>query len=141
MTPLYYILQCVFMCVYLLLLYCQIGVWAVDMARRLGPGGRVIAFEAVLDSFYMLGSTIILNSLQDNIEVHYGVVGNATAAYNPTNILPIGERMYTNFGSEQVIEGAEFRADSHRRTPTVRLDDMYASGSMGSKCPAFMKLV
>lgn len=113
----------------------------MGLARHLGPRGRVIAFEAVLDSYYMLGSTVLLNSLQDNIEVHYGVVGNATAAYNPTSILPIGERLYTNFGSEQVIEGADFTAGVHRRTPTLRLDDMYASGGLGPRCPAFMKLV
>ena len=63
------------------------------MVQHIGPNARVFSFEAVLETYYMLAGTIMLNGMQDNILALYGVVGNTSKPETPAYKLPMGQEM------------------------------------------------
>lgn len=52
----------------------HIGTFAIPFARFVGDAGRVIAFEANPDNFFLLRRNVDLNGLGSRIETHLGVV-------------------------------------------------------------------
>jgi FkbM family methyltransferase len=52
-----------------------VGLYSVAVARRLGPGGRVVAFEPDPDSFALLAEHVRLNGVERRVELVRAAVG------------------------------------------------------------------
>ncbi|HUL56525.1 MAG TPA: FkbM family methyltransferase [Usitatibacter sp.] len=95
----------------------NIGVHTMAFARRVGPGGAVIAFEAQRLVFQSLCANVAINSLA-NVECHWAAVGARRG------VLTVPELAFdrpNNFGGVSLAGAREGRP-----VPVVALDDFAA---------------
>lgn len=133
----------------------NMGTWTVPLAKYLGSRGRVVSFEAVLETYFNLGTNVLLNRL-GNVDTVNAVVGNSTAPMK-TAIIDNADTDYVNGGgfSPLLFDKAlkkktkwvlslmsnpsdGFVNPAFRNTPAVVLDTMFEKGYFG--CPSFMKV-
>jgi FkbM family methyltransferase len=91
----------------------NIGAHTVGLAHRVGPGGRVLAFEPQRLPFQTLCANVALNSLQ-NVDCFWAAVGGEEGFLDVPEINP---RQEFNFGGVTLIG-----AQSGRRVPCHTLD-------------------
>jgi FkbM family methyltransferase len=89
-----------------------VGLYSVAVARRLGPGGRVVAFEPDPDSFALLAQHVRLNGVEGRVELVRAAVGERS-----------GEVPFLGGGlSESHVLGGS--APAAGRVPCVTLDEV-----------------
>lgn len=138
------------------LLFSDMGVWTVPLAKHLGSQGSVYSFEAVLENYYALGTNILLNRLT-NVDITYGIVGRDTIPMK-TVVLDNADGDYVNIGGFSPLLYEQSLNKTHnwsislmqqpskhhtepvsRYTPALTLDSLYEQGKFS--CPSFMKVV
>jgi FkbM family methyltransferase len=62
----------------------HIGSFAIPMAQRAGPAGRVVAIEAMPENFALLAENIRANGLERNVTALQTVIGKETGRYAPS---------------------------------------------------------
>jgi len=92
----------------------NIGAHTVSLARRVGPAGRVLAFEPQRLVFQNLCANVALNSLT-NVECHWAAVGSASGFVLAPE-LDFHQR--NNFGGVSLVD-----ARQGRRVPCAVLND------------------
>jgi FkbM family methyltransferase len=91
-----------------------IGLYTVAIARRLGPSGKVIAFEPDPDSFAALKAHVQLNRVSGHVEL----IQAAASAENGTAPFEAGKHSMSRIAGEQAQDTHMVRA--------VRLDSVLA---------------
>ena len=102
----------------------NIGFVSLLFAQRLGPSGRIFAFEALPDNLERLREHVEINSLGSNVQV---IAGAVTDTSTPVRFL-VGPS-----GAMGKAEGSAGRTDGHRESmevPGICLDDfVYRDGN------------
>lgn len=140
----------------------NIGTWTVPLASALQPfGGKLYAFEPILDTFYYLGANIALNGLQ-NVEAFNFALGdkpgqkllpknNYTTNANVGGFsISIFEQVFggdlVNAAVEDEVVGegepavGPFHDPELYRSVTVDTVDALMERGVIPSCPAFMKI-
>lgn len=101
----------------------NIGYFTMLMARAVGPGGRVHAFEPVDENADLLERSVAENRFDDRVVAHRMALGNVTgAAALATLTLAAGSQ---NSGGSFLAGPADVPSGHERRTVAVsRLDDL-----------------
>ena len=95
----------------------NIGAHTVAIARRVGPQGRVLAFEPQRLVFQALCANVALNSLA-NVDCHWAAVGRTRGAASVPELDP---NQAANFGGVSLANVAQGRS-----VPCFTLDDFVA---------------
>jgi len=97
----------------------NIGALTVPLARKVGPRGRVHAFEPQRTIYHLLCGNLALNELEQ-VEAHRAALGDRDGTIG----LPsLGYRASANYGGLSI----ETRAEQTEHAPLMRLDDMRLS--------------
>lgn len=97
----------------------NIGALTVPLARKVGRGGRVFAFEPQRTIYHLLCGNLALNELEQ-VEAHRAALGERSGSIG----LPsLGYRASTNYGGLSI----ETAAEQTEQAPLLRLDDMQLS--------------
>jgi FkbM family methyltransferase len=96
----------------------NIGSHTVGLAKRVGPQGRVIAFEPQRACFSLLQSQIALNELSNILAFNWGV-GEKTATFYARRI------DYAKPGNFGGVTLADAPSPQHEAVAVIRLDDHY----------------
>jgi FkbM family methyltransferase len=97
-----------------------VGLYTVALAQRVGPGGKVIAFEPDPDSFDGLSRHVTLNGLTGNVELCRAVVGCEDGAV----------AFAAGRGSESRVAAADEASAESLMVPVVRLDSVLCGGRL-----------
>ena len=92
----------------------SVGLYTLALAQRVGPGGKVIAFEPDPDSFEGLSRHVALNELTGNVELCRAIVGreDGVAAFAAGR------------GSESRVAAADGASAERLMVRVVRLDSV-----------------
>ncbi len=95
----------------------QVGYMTLLLAQRVGPTGRVFAFEPMPANFAALRENIALNGYQ-NVVLTQGAVSNVAGQ---TRLHPMDQR---TLSATATLVGPEASGDQGIQVATVRLDDV-----------------
>lgn len=97
-----------------------VGLYTLAMARRVGPSGKVIAFEPDPDSFDGLSRHVTLNGVAGTVELCQAVVGceDGVVAFAAGR------------GSESRVAAVDGVSAERLMTPVVRLDSVLHDGRL-----------
>jgi len=97
----------------------HIGLFAIDMAARVGPSGRVYAFEPFAPNADLLERSILENAFQDRIELTRAAVGAVSGAAT----LTFPRETLNSGGAYLLREGTRpIGGNLEERVPLVALD-------------------
>lgn len=98
----------------------NIGVHTIAAAARVGPGGRVFAFEAHPRTFSLLTSTVLANGFSDRVLLHQA------AAADTDGSLPFSAETTYASGAHLVRAGIRPGGAEVLEVPAIRLDTALA---------------
>lgn len=108
----------------------HIGTFAVPLAKRVGPNGRVYAFEAIPEHYQLLSQNAKLNGVEETLIASNAIVTRGMAA-------PRGTPYSGNTGAMKLGESGEI--DLHE-VPQMTLDDWWESAIPPRPCVNIVKI-
>lgn len=113
----------------------NLGFYTCLFASKVGPSGRVIAFEPTPSTFQALEQNVRINGFGDVVACRCCALSN-TEGVAPMNTFPEGGDVYNSFGATCALDGG--RPQSVIQVPTTTLDAALESEDLRNGC--FLKI-